>query len=208
MRNLVGNKLITAKTSIGDHCLGIRRHTVYSNLMPNITYRELKETDAPAVSELRLSVLKSNPGTFSISIDEEKRGSIESLKHVLANYQSAQGRTIFGAFDKSLVGMIGVEQFQGEFTLHKARIWGLYVVQSHRTNGIATALIAQSIDFAKGLDGVEKIILEVTDAATDARRLYQGHGFNITGSETNALKVGQRYIDCHRMELSLTTQQR
>lgn len=104
--------------------------------------------------------------------------------------------------------MIGVERFQSDFTRHIARIWGLYVVQNHRKAGIGAALIARSIGFAERLDGVEKIMLEVTGAATNALRLYEGFGFSMIGSETNSLKVGDRYIDDHRMELRFTIQRR
>jgi len=136
--------------------------------MSNFDYRELTQSDAEAVVELRCSVLKSDPDTFSISIDEENSGSIYILKEVLATYHKAHDRIIVGAFGDTLVGMIGVERFQGDYTRHKARIWGLYVVQAYRNAGIATALIAQSISFVKQLGGVEKINLDVTSAATDA----------------------------------------
>ncbi len=179
---------------------------VYPTRMPNINYRELSEIDAEAISEIRSSVLKSDPDTFSISIEEENRGSIETLKNVLATYHSAHDRAVFGAFDNTLIGMIGVERFQGDYTKHKARIWGLCVVQSHRKQGVATALITQSIELAERLNGVEKMVLDVTGVAADALQLYKRFGFSIIGTEINALKVEHGYIDNHHMELCLRSE--
>jgi len=76
--------------------------------MTNIAFRKLTETDAAAICALRLSVLKSNPETFSVSIREENKGSIEALKAVISNYESAHDCAIFGAHDKELIGMLGI----------------------------------------------------------------------------------------------------
>ena len=171
--------------------------------MGMIAFRELTESDAAAVRELRVSVIRTDPTTFSCSLREELATPGEVLEGMLATYRDSQDRTVLGAFDKTLVGMIGVERLQGEQTMHKARLWGLYVLRSHRNAGIASRLLAQSLTFLNAIDGVEKVVLEVTSGATDALRLYERLGFETTGTELQALKLNDGYIAEHRMQLRL-----
>lgn len=176
---------------------------VLLDLMIDVSFRKLDENDASLMKGLRLSVLKSDPGSFSISIDEEAKVSTESLAEVLAAYRSSPDRIVYGAFNGELVGMIGIDRYQSEFTGHKARIWGLYVAKTHRGSGIGTALIEKSLQFTKGLTGIEKVVLEVTGDSVAAIRLYKNFGFSVFSTEENALKRGSRYVSEYRMELHL-----
>jgi len=132
---------------------------------------------------------------------ERDSSSTGWLKQLLSSSHTASDRSVIGAFDNdSLLGMIGLDRQQGDFTKHKARLWGLYVLAQRRCNGIGSALMTKTIEFVNTLNDVEKIELDVTAESHDAIRLYQQFGFRVVCTEANALKKGSRYIAVHRME--------
>jgi len=169
--------------------------------MDQITYRSLCDTDARSVRNLRLSVLRSDPGTFSITFDQENAVPIEQVEGMLRSCVEGEDCAAWGAFHGGLVGMVGVNRMPGQLQRHKARIWGMYVMRTHRRRGVGQALLVHALDFAKSIKEVEKICIEVTSAARDAIRLYQCVGFEIASPENNALKFGGQIIDGYQMEL-------
>ena len=169
--------------------------------MSEITYRELRAPDAQAIRDLRLSVLRTDPTTFSVTIKEEQEDSIDFLEQMLDKCHKAYDCAVFGAFDGRLVGMVGVSRMLGNLVRHKAPIWGLYVSLPYRRKGIGSSLLVKVVDFAKEIEGVESILLEVTSDARDAIQLCEGAGFRKTAVQRNALKLANRYLDSYRMEL-------
>lgn len=144
--------------------------------MDEIEYRELIASDATAVRNLRLAVIETDPESFTISPEAERRGSIEALSTMLGNFHSADDRIVLGAFAPGLVGMIGAECVFDNSRDSVVRLWGMNVQQAHRHQGIATRLIELAIDFARSRR-MDKLRLEVTTAALDALSLYRKSGF-------------------------------
>ena len=151
-----------------------------------------------------MAVMASDPATFSSTVEEEENRSEEFLGTMLAASKDAEDRAVLGAFQGRLVGMIGIERLHGRMVHHKARISGLYVKHPYRRTGVGRTLLQMALDFARDLDGVEKVILQVTGDANAALALYASAGFGITGIEHNAIKHNGRYIDEYRMDLVLS----
>lgn len=181
----------------------MRKNQIGNVTRHNVQYRDLIDTDAAAMRQLRLTVLRSDELAFSVSEQEETQVSSDMLASILNTYHTNNEQLIHGAFDDTLVGMIGAERLQGEFTRHKARIWGLYVLQSHRRHGIGTALLAHALQYLKSLGGVDKVVLEVTGESKDAVRLYERFGFSVFSSEADAQKRSKGYVEELRMQLHL-----
>ncbi len=78
---------------------------------------------------------------------------------------------------------------------HKGRIYGVYITQMERGNGVGRALISSLLDIAKEDPSLEQILLAVATCQETARALYRNIGFETYGTEPNALKVSGRYID-------------
>jgi ribosomal protein S18 acetylase RimI-like enzyme len=78
---------------------------------------------------------------------------------------------------------------------HKARIWGVFVDQEHRGQGIARRLLTEVLQRATSLAGLEQIILTVGDGQAAAKRLYSSLGFTIFGHERGALKISDGSMD-------------
>jgi len=112
--------------------------------MSKTSYRPLTGADAEAVRTLRLNVHQTDPESFSTTIESERNVSIDTLRQVLDDYEKSENALIVGAFDSTLVAMIGVERSSAA----KARLWGLYVRQSHRGQGIGAKLLSSGLVFA------------------------------------------------------------
>ena len=61
--------------------------------------------------------------------------------------------------------------------------------------GIARRLLAEVLQRAQSLPGVEKIILTVGDHQAAAQRVYSSLGFSVFGHERAALKIGDVSVD-------------
>lgn len=84
---------------------------------------------------------------------------------------------------------------------HKGHIYGVYVRPVQRHRGVGRALIVAVVERAKKDSSLEQILLAVATCQEAAKRLYLELGFEIYGTEPNALKVGSRYVDEDHMIL-------
>ena len=150
--------------------------------------RHLREEDTEAYLELRRRSLTESPLCFSASPEDDFVRSVNG---------------VIGAFDPDLVGAVGILRDRHLKAAHKAHVWGMYVMPSHRRRGIATQLLDAAIVHARTLSGVEWIVLSVTDAAPAARRLYERAGFTVWGREEDALRHEGRSVADYRMALKL-----
>lgn len=167
--------------------------------MSKTSYRPLTGADAEAVRTLRLNVHQTDPESFSTTIESERNVSIDTLRQVLDDYEKSENALIVGAFDSTLVAMIGVERSSAA----KARLWGLYVRQSHRGQGIGAKLLSSGLVFAASLDAVESVVLEVTDKSTAAIRLYERAGFQHVDQERATASSANTSIAELAMELRI-----
>jgi len=86
---------------------------------------------------------------------------------------------------------------------HKAHVWGMYVAPSHRGQGVGAGLLQAALQHARTLTGVAWVHLAVTSAAPQAQRLYERAGFEVWGTEPEALRHEGRAVVEYHMALSL-----
>ncbi len=79
----------------------------------------------------------------------------------------------------------------------------MYVRSNGQGKGIGKALLAEAIERAKALPGLEQIELCVVTRNTRARNLYASLGFSSCGIDPRALLVDGEYFDEERMVLFL-----
>ncbi|WP_181349278.1 GNAT family N-acetyltransferase [Thalassobacillus sp. CUG 92003] len=161
--------------------------------------RLLNEQDAEAYIELRLEGLLYNPDAF-ITTYEETKQKPNLIDETAKRLQSDQSFT-FGAFeDGQLIGMITlVKQAHPKFQ-HKGSIVGMYVNAEHRRKGIGQAMFQNVMEQANELE-IIKLQLSVVTENAPALRLYQSVGFQIYGTEHQAIKLGKQFLDEHHMVL-------
>jgi len=161
--------------------------------------RRLAPPDAAVLATLRRRALESAPLAFSSSPLDDRAASLDFLRGILA----ASDQAVFGAFADGLVGMVGIYRDPHAKAVHRCEIWGLFVQAEHRRLGIARALVAEAIAFARSLAGVTHVYVGATDAAAAAMALYEQLGFALWGVDAASLRVDGRLVAEHHMVLAL-----
>jgi GNAT superfamily N-acetyltransferase len=151
----------------------------------NTIIRQLIESDAAQFLELRREALVREPYAFGSSPGHDRFGSVEDVRHILADREQA----VFGAFDTDIVGALGVRRLMRPKLHHKAELWGMYVRESHRRSGLGRRLLESSIQFAREQKGVRQLHLTVTERAVAAAALYETLGFVLWGIEPAGLRI-------------------
>jgi RimJ/RimL family protein N-acetyltransferase len=162
--------------------------------------RELRDRDVEAYVELRRQSLMDSPLAFAASPGNDFVSSPDRVRQQL---QSGADWVIFGAFRPGLVGAVGLFRGRHPKASHKAHLWGMYVAPGHRGQGIGAALLGAAVRHARGLPGVTWVQLGVTSAAAEAQRLYERAGFQVWGTEPDALCHDGQSVDEHHMALRL-----
>jgi GNAT superfamily N-acetyltransferase len=167
--------------------------------------RILNEKDAEAFWKIRLRALQENPESFGASYEEILERGIAGTAQGLGRREGAPENVTFGAFDEKgqLVGLAGFRREEEAKKRHKGVIWGMYVPNELRGQGIGKALLEAAIEYAKSLPDLERINLAVVLTNKEARLLFVSHGFQSYGMEGKALKLHDRYFDQELMTLPL-----
>src|SRR5690242_2468112 len=106
---------------------------------------KLTETDAEDFWNIRLRALRDNPEAFGSSYEESLTIPLASVVQRLRNESTTGDNFILGAFEQTLVGIVGFRREPGIKEQHKGMIWGMYVTPEMRGKRIGKALISQTI---------------------------------------------------------------
>ena len=163
--------------------------------------RMLKEIDAQIYQEVRLNALKTDPEAFGSTYEREVEFSLEQVASRIA---PTKDRFVLGALrNGELVGIVTFVRESGLKIYHKGNIFGMYVKPDYRGNAIGKALLTELIEQVKKCEGLEQINLAVVTANHSAKKLYKSLGFEVYGTERNALKFAGNYLDEDLMVLKL-----
>ncbi len=134
--------------------------------------------------------LEQEPHAFGESAEEHRATSVEVFSKRLA--AASVDNYVLGAFaGGKLVGTVGFGRNTRLKQRHKARIWGVFVDEEHRGQGIARRLMTEVLrraDIARR--GWSKSSSPWAINQPAAKRLYSSLGFTVFGHERGALKLG------------------
>jgi ribosomal protein S18 acetylase RimI-like enzyme len=158
--------------------------------------RQLAPADAAAFQALRLEALRTDPVAFASSYEEERELDLS----VVAGRLVATGdRAIIGAFDgDALVGLAAWHREEMMKLQHKGFVWGVFVKESHRGQGLARRLLEAVLAHARRAEGILQLNLTAYADNVAAVRLYESLGFVVYGREASAICVdGTLHDDVH-----------
>jgi ribosomal protein S18 acetylase RimI-like enzyme len=166
-----------------------------------VEIRLLCGADAAAFQALRLEALAGHPSAFASARHEE--ADQRSAEVALRLDQGA----VFGAFaGGALAGTAGLAIPAREKKSHKGVLWGVYVREAARGQGLGRRLVEGVIAHARG--HLEQLHATVTAGNQAARQLYRSLGFQTYGLEPRGLKVGDAYFDQELLVLLFRDQRR
>lgn len=135
-----------------------------------------------------------HPDAFTSSVAERSILPVSWWQGRLASGASAS-EVVFGAFiQEELAGVAGISFDTREKTRHKSTLFGMYVPDRFRKQGIGRQLIGEVLRFAKTRPDTTITQLTVTVGNTPALSLYESSGFMQFGTEPFAVRVGADYV--------------
>ena len=159
--------------------------------------RRLTPGDAEAFRAVRLEGLERQPEAFSASLDNESAKSLMDWRTRL------EMTSVFGAFvDNHLMGVAGFYRCTGVKLHHKGVLWGVYVRDEVRGQGVGRALVEAVVGTARG--EVDQLLTTVNAANERAKRLYESVGFLVWGIQPRSMKLGSRFVDEAELVLHFT----
>ena len=165
-----------------------------------VDVRRLGIEDADSFMSLRREALNADPLAFSASVEDDFALDADFVRRSLGNERE---QAVFGYFEAGrLRGIVGLVRASKLKQRHGATIWGMYVSAGTRRRGAGRALLDAAIAQARAW-GVEQVQLSVTDAAPQAKRMYEAAGFTSWGHQPRALGWDGRFVDESHMVLDL-----
>ena len=152
----------------------------------------LDASHALAYRELMLEAYDRHPQAFTSSVRERATMPLSWWEAQLEDELSA----IFGAFvDDQLAGIVGLAFEPWDEAQHKATLFGLYVPQAFRGHALGEHLIQAVVSLAEEEPEIKVIELTVSAGSKAALALYRRCGFEQSGLEDCAIRVGEDYYD-------------
>ena len=165
-----------------------------------VDVRRLTVEDAASFMSVRREALEADPLAFSASVEDDFALAPEFVQRSLANEAE---QAVFGYFEGDrLRGIVGLVRASKVKQRHAAVVWGMYVSAAARRRGVGRALLDAAVKQARAW-GLEQVQLSVTDAAPEAKRMYQAAGFKSWGHQPRTLGWRGRFVDESHMVLDL-----
>lgn len=156
--------------------------------MSEVEIRQLKEKDVEVFRTLRLEGLQKSPDAFGATYEQEVKQDNSFF------VERIERSIIVGCFDgDDLVGMTCCLQDGSIKCKHVALIWGVYLKEKHRGQGISKKLFEKILSVLP--EDIEQIRLSVASHNKAAKKLYQSFGFEKYGYEERVLKIDNKYYD-------------
>jgi GNAT superfamily N-acetyltransferase len=154
-----------------------------------VTVRPANAQDAERLGAIRTESVTLHPASFGSTPEEVAAYDWTDL----TGGGKRESAVFVAEHAGELVGLTGVFRSSRVKDAHHADVWGVYVREPWRGNGIAQALVNAAVDWAASR-GVAIVKLTVVPDS-GAMGCYHRCGFRVTGVDPAALKVDGEYYD-------------
>lgn len=162
--------------------------------------RRVRPEDGPALREIRLNALRSDPQAFGSTHEAEVGAPSGDWSKLAAVSSEGPSRFIAVAeFDGRLVGIAG--GYRPDESPDERGIWGMWVAPEARRRGVGRDLVRAVRGWAEH-SGAVRLILWVVETNEPAVALYRSMGFTETG-ETQLLPSDETLVEI-QLALQLT----
>ncbi|HEX7899031.1 MAG TPA: GNAT family N-acetyltransferase [Planctomycetota bacterium] len=154
--------------------------------------RPATSADAPRLREYFAALFDERCPYFLARVTPPTLDEIEEL---IGDYAESPRSALLLAEVRGAIA--GSAQF-GAFSHPQQTHWGtlaVSVLAPYRRQGVGRALVAALLEWAKGVDGLRRLSLEVFATNTPAIRLYESLGFAVDGRKREGARVGGDYVD-------------
>jgi GNAT superfamily N-acetyltransferase len=144
--------------------------------MPKIVIRRVCAEDATMVRDLRLRALATDPQAFASSYAKEAAFPDVRWRELAAEQATSSDRATFLAVttEDTVVGLIVAIRDAERLTVFG--VFAMWVAPEVRRKGVAAQLLVQTEAWIASVGGT-RAELFVTDAAPNARRMYERAGW-------------------------------
>jgi RimJ/RimL family protein N-acetyltransferase len=151
--------------------------------------------DATAYRELRLEALQNHPEVFGSDYETAvARSATFWAERLSLAGTPGSAMTYLACHETEPVGLCGLAINDARKSRHSANLISMYVRPAWRRVGIADALIAACLEWARGRD-IKIVKLAVVTTNVGALRCYERNGFTPYGTEPQALYHHGVYYD-------------
>jgi RimJ/RimL family protein N-acetyltransferase len=170
-------------------------------MISDLIIRPLEIEDFTQFLDIQSAALLHAPEVFGSDYDWFAGLSILSKEQRYEKYMNFPYQYLLGAVDPAgvIVGMIGYSSQNSTKTRHKGGLWGLFVRDEYRGQGIASILVNSLVETARDVLDVEQLQLSVSTQNQASYGLYLRLGFTVYGTEIHAMKIDESYVDEYLM---------
>jgi RimJ/RimL family protein N-acetyltransferase len=163
----------------------------------------LTPADADRYRHLRLRMLMDAPWAYGSSPADDRPLNAPTFADSLTDEQGAILAVATDGDKGPLIASAGILRVTQLKSMHRSKLWGVFVEPVHRGRGLGRAVVAAAIRHAGMWKGVDYIDLGVSENSPGARRLYESFGFRAWGREPESLQCDDRRYDEIFMSLRL-----
>jgi RimJ/RimL family protein N-acetyltransferase len=169
-----------------------RKSDRYTGGVAEVLTRPAKLYDALRLRDYFAALLEERCPFF---LTRESPPTLDETAELIRDYaESPRSALLIAEVPEAVVGSV---QFCG-FSHPQQTHWGtmaVSVLRPWRRRGVGRALVTALLEWAKGVDGLRRVSLEVFATNTPAIRLYESLGFAVDGAKRDGVRVGEEYVD-------------
>jgi RimJ/RimL family protein N-acetyltransferase len=149
-------------------------------------------SDAPRLRDYFAALLDERCPYF---LTRTSAPTLDDAAEMIRDYaESPRSALLLAEAPEAIVGFI---QFC-PYTHPQQTHWGnlaVSVLRPWRRRGVGRSLVAALLEWAKGVDGLRRLSLEVFATNAPAIRLYESLGFAVDGAKRDGVRVDGAYVD-------------